>query len=60
MGGELTEPLAEELFRGFFVPPALHQDIEHMPLLIDRSPQIVLCPVDRQKHLVDLLQTPIN
>src|SRR5215475_4687291 len=33
---------------------ALHQDIEHIALLIHGPPQIMLCPVDCQKHLVQV------
>ena len=31
------EPLAEKLLGGFLVPPALHQDIEYIVVLIHRG-----------------------
>jgi hypothetical protein len=37
-GGQALEELAEELLRGLFVPPALHQDVEPIPVLIHRPP----------------------
>jgi len=37
---------AEELFGGVFVAPALDQDIKHVAMLINGSPQIVGLPVD--------------
>jgi hypothetical protein len=52
--GQPCEQLAEACLRRVLVPTALHQDVEHMPLLIDRSPQRVLCPADRQKHLIQM------
>ena len=50
------EELAEERLRGFLVPPALHQDIEDMTVLIDDPPQIVPLTTDREK---DLIQMPL-
>jgi hypothetical protein len=46
------EELAEELLRGLLVAAALHQDIEHMAVLIDRPPQIMPFTMDREEHLV--------
>jgi hypothetical protein len=34
------------------VAAALHQDIEHVVVLIHGPPQIMLRAVDRQKHLI--------
>ena len=36
------------------VPALLHQDIEHHPLLIHRSPQPVLTPIALELHLVNV------
>jgi hypothetical protein len=55
---ELLEQLAEELLRGAFVPPTLHEDIEDIPILIDGAPQIVALTMDRQKHLIERLCIP--
>src|SRR5262245_17115569 len=49
------EQLAEELFRGLFVTPTLHQDIEDVVVLIHRTPQVMALPVDGQK---DFIQVP--
>jgi hypothetical protein len=38
------------------IPSALHQDIEHVSLLIHRAPQIVAFTIDRQE---DLVQVPL-
>ena len=38
------------------VPPALHQDIEDMAVLIDRPPEVVPLTPNRQK---DLIQMPL-
>ncbi len=46
------QQLAEELLRRRLVPAALHKDIEHIPILIDGSPQIVRLPVDLKEHFV--------
>ena len=48
------EELAEELLRGLLVPAALHQDIQHVPVLIHCPPQIVMLALDRQKHLIHM------
>src|SRR5262245_54608817 len=51
---QALEQLAEELLRRFFVPTTLHQDIEHMAVLIDGPPQIIALTIDRQKHLIQM------
>ena len=48
---------AEKLFRGVLVAPALHQDVEHVVVLIDSAPQGMTLPVERQKDLVDVIRT---
>jgi hypothetical protein len=48
------QQLAKELLRGVLVSPPLHQDVQHMPLLIDRAPEILAYPIDRQKDLVEM------
>jgi hypothetical protein len=50
------EELAEEFLRGLLVPPALHQDIEDVAVLIDRPPEIMMVTLDCQK---DLIQMPL-
>ena len=41
------EQRAEELLRGLFVAPALHQDIEDVVVLIHRAPQVIALAIDR-------------
>jgi hypothetical protein len=52
--GSSLEQLAEELLRGLLVPATLHQDIQHVPVLIYGPPQIVMLALDRQTHFVHL------
>jgi hypothetical protein len=42
------QPL-EEAFGRSRVPPALHQDVEHDPVLIHRAPEVVQHTVDTQE-----------
>jgi hypothetical protein len=51
------EELVEERLRGAPVPPALHQDIEYVPLLIHRPPEVVALSVNREKALIDVIVT---
>src|SRR5258708_916064 len=48
------EKLAEELFCGVLAASALHQNIKHVAILINSSPQIVGFAVDFQVHLVHM------
>jgi len=50
-----TAPLAQQALSGPRVAPALYQDVQHHPGLIDRAPQPVLHPRDRQHDLVQVL-----
>ncbi len=47
------EQFAEEFLRGSLVAPALHQDIEHIAVLIDGPPQVVGLAVDLQENLIE-------
>jgi hypothetical protein len=49
------EQLTEELLRRLFVPPALHEDVEDIVVLIHRSPEGMTLPVNGQK---DFIQVP--
>jgi hypothetical protein len=49
------QQLAEKLLRRLFVASALHQDIEHVVILIHRAPQVMALTVDGQK---DFIQVP--
>ena len=50
------EELAEELLGSILVPQALHQDIEHSPVLIHGPPEIMALPIDREE---DFIQMPL-
>ena len=43
---QALEELAEKAFRRLSVTPALHEDIEHMAILIDCTPQVMLPALD--------------
>ena len=49
------QQLAKELFRGVFVSPPLHENIQDVAVLIDRPLQVVALAMDGQK---DLIQVP--
>jgi hypothetical protein len=51
------EELAEELLCRLLIPTALHQDIQHVSVLINSPPEIVMFALDRQKHFVDVAVT---
>ena len=44
----------EDLLGCVRVPPALHQDIEHSPVLIDGPPEILALPIDRAEHFIQM------
>ena len=48
------EQLAKEAFGSFFVAPALHQDVEDITILIDRSPEVVFFSTDSEYDLVHM------
>jgi hypothetical protein len=50
------EELPEELLGGVRVAPPLHQDIEHVAILVDGAPEIVPLPVNGEK---DFIQVPL-
>jgi hypothetical protein len=51
---QALEQLAEELLGRPLIPAALHQAIQHAPLLIHRPPQIVMLALDCEKYLIHL------
>ena len=57
----VLEPLeqpTEELPGRCFVSPALHEDVEHMPVLIHSPPQVVLRAVDLDEDLIKVPLVP--
>jgi hypothetical protein len=51
---QALEQLAKKLLRGLLVAATLHQDVEHVIVLIHGAPQVMTLPVDRHKHLVQM------
>src|ERR1700753_2170443 len=50
----LLQQLSQQAFGGPFVPPALHQDVEHDAGLVDREPQPVLLAGNFDGNLVEV------
>ena len=48
------EELAKEFLRGFLVSVALHENIQHIAVLIHFSPQIVAFAINRKKYLIQV------
>src|SRR4051812_2471744 len=46
--------LAEQALGGLLVPPALDENVEHNPILVDSSPQPMLFAGDHQAHFVEV------
>jgi len=45
---------AEELLCGHRVSARLDQNVERVAVLVDRAPQVPLCAVDRDEHLIEV------
>src|SRR5688572_29621922 len=52
--GEALQQFTEELLGCLLVPPPLHQDVEHVPVLIHRPPEIMPFTVDGKEHLIQV------
>src|SRR5215207_4171833 len=52
--GLALEQLAKQAFGGLLVAPALDENVEHDPILVDRPPQPVLLSPDHQAHFVEV------
>jgi putative transposase len=50
---QALEQLAKEALGRFLVAAALHQHIEHIPVLVDRPPEVVQFASDADKHLIE-------
>src|SRR3954471_3355240 len=48
------QKLAQQALGGPLVPPALDQNVEHDPILVDRPPEPVLLAADHQAHFVQV------
>jgi hypothetical protein len=50
--------LPKKLLGGCFVAATSYQNIENMALLIDRPPEVVPLPVNREKDLIEMPRVP--
>src|SRR3954471_16561380 len=48
------QKLAKQTLGGLLVPPALDENVEHNPILVDSPPQPMLLAADHQAHLVEM------
>jgi hypothetical protein len=48
------QQFTKELLRCRFSPSALNQNVQHMPILVDRSPKIVQPAIDFEEHLIKM------
>src|SRR5215510_906982 len=48
------QQLAEELLGRLLIAPALHQNIEHVVVLVDSAPQVMALAIDGQKDLIEM------
>src|SRR5262245_23561726 len=51
---QALEQLAKKLLRRLLIPPALHEDVKHVIVLVDSAPEVMALPVDGQEHLVQV------
>src|SRR5258708_25755907 len=51
---ELFEQLAKKPLRRLLIAPALHQDIEHVAILIHSPPKVMSLATDREEDLVHM------
>lgn len=51
---QALEEHAEKAFRRLPVPPTLHENIEHMAILVDCAPQVIVLALDGKHHLVKM------
>src|ERR1700674_988864 len=48
------EQFAKELLRRLLIPPRLHQNIEHLAVLVDGAPQVLQLAVDAKKNFIEM------
>jgi hypothetical protein len=51
---QALEPRAKELLRGPLIPAALDHNIQHVPLLTHRPPEIPVLAPDGEKHFIPM------
>ena len=52
------EQLTKELLGGFFIPAALHQNVEDVVVLVDSTPQGMAFAIDGEKHFIEMPFVP--
>jgi hypothetical protein len=48
------QQLTEEFLRGRLAPPALHKNVEDIPVLVDSAPQTVTLAIDGHKNFIEM------
>src|SRR5438445_5542026 len=48
------QQLAKELLGGLLVPARLYEDIKHVAILVDGTPEILQLAVDREKDFIEM------
>src|SRR6516162_1873770 len=51
---QALEQLTKALLGALLVATALHQDIQHVIVLIHRAPQVMAFAIDREEHLIEV------
>jgi hypothetical protein len=51
---QLGQQFTEEPLGGHRVSARLDQNVEHVAVLVDRAPQVPLCAVDLDEHLIEV------
>jgi hypothetical protein len=51
---QALQPLSRKPFGYLGTASALHQNVEHVPILIDRPPRVMLFPTDADEDLVEM------
>jgi hypothetical protein len=49
-----SQEMTKERLRSRAIPPCLHQDVDNLTILINRSPQVMNGSVDADEHFVDM------
>jgi hypothetical protein len=56
----LAQQPAEEALGGVGIPALLDEDVEHLPVFIDRTPQVHLLPAEAGEHHIEGSRKVLN
>ncbi len=51
---QALQQLAEEPLSGLLIPATLHEDVEHIAILVYGSPQVVVFAIDLDEHFIEV------